>query len=105
MTKIRELSAICEMEGWQPMKGWACARVDAYCKAWGVRIAVASPKPGVNPHHADLVKADWLVIRAGDSGRDKREKAHQLAQVLADHFNSLLNENRSEFVPCPEVDA
>ena len=86
------------------MKGWACARVDVFCKAWGVRDAVATPTES-NPYHADLVKANWLIIRNTDSGRDKREKAQQLAHRLADYFNTQRSQDMSQFVPFPEGDA
>ena len=79
------------------MEGWAQCSVATAKKAGGIRGAVATPNP-TNTEHADLLKAEWLVIKAEDKGRDKREKAHMLAHAMSDLINTSLEKGEANIV-------
>ncbi|EYC52740.1 hypothetical protein AZ34_00450 [Hylemonella gracilis str. Niagara R] len=97
------IAEICISESWDGMKGWACTSVKRFKTVHGIHSVIATPKPNQNPHHADLVKQDFLVIKTDDSRGIRRSKSIMLAQQLADSFNTFLKENQAEFIPWPSM--
>lgn len=98
---VAEMATVCEREGWGNPMGWACATVGEYKKTKGIRGALATGH-AANERHADLLKAEFLIIKETDDSRTKREKASLLAQELADRVNMLLKRNQAQILNLPD---